>query len=189
MNNFSRGEDYILSKSYAEYILKRLRKGGIWNVISSISRYVRKLSFISAVIRFSSMVFLLLEKSAVLLLIFSSLVILLPAITATAVIMGIACTVKYAVNHKKITSWIKAADQILIYLTSAYTSKHPLFMRCAENASKSYNTRVIVLCKGNFVAFSQYSNDILRVKADYYFILKAFYLRKMSKSLIYVALT
>ncbi len=189
MTELSRGEDYISSSSYIEYIFKRIKGGGIWSVFSNIMRHVRKVTFISAAIRVSGIIFTLLEKSAVLLLLFSSLVILLPAMAVTAVIMGIACAVKYALNHKKMTAWLNSAERIFIYITSSNTSKHHFFMRCAEFDTKSTNTKAIVLCKGNFVAFSEYSEKILKIKPDYYFILKSFYLRNLSKKLIYIALT
>ncbi len=188
MNDFSRGNDYISSQSYVGYIVKRIRRGGTWNLISSVAGYIKKASLISAIVRVSGIIFALLEKSALLLLVFSSLVILLPAIAVTGIITGVACLVKYALYHKKITAWLCGCEKIIIYLTSSHTSSNPLFVRCAEIDAKIEYTKVIILCKGNFVAFCQYSDNILKIKPDYYFILKSLYLRKMSKKLIYIAL-
>ncbi len=188
MTELTKGKDYLDSTNYLSYILRRIRRGGIWHTYSSIMRQVRRLTFVSALVRIFGILFTLLEKSALLLLLFSSLLILIPAAVVCSVILMSACVVKYTLNHKKIKERIAACDKIVIFLTSSETRTSPLFMRHAAELSRNGNFQIFVLCRGRFTAFSDCAENITKIKPNYYFIIKSFYLKKYAKKTVYITL-
>ena len=184
----SQGQDLIEAKSYIAFIIRRIRSGGLWSTVMSVYKNIRRITLISAIIRTMTVVITLIERSAWLLLFFSSLVIFFPALICATLILSVACISKYAKNHRRVRSWLSGARKLTVYITDSPTAGRPLFVRMAYEEAEKDDNPVIVLCKGYFVSFCWCSENLLKVKADYFFFLKAFYFRKLTANIIYIAL-
>ena len=182
---------YFKSKTYAGFILGKVKKGELWRGIVSIYKKIRKYTLISAIIRTSALVVSLLEKSALLLLFATALLLLLPAILTLALIYVAVCGIKYFLWHKTVSEWLKNAENITVYLSSEkiFVKRPPLFLRAAAEEASDYSHPVIVLCKDNFTSVKWYSLNLLAIKPDYFFILKKMFFSKKNAEMTYIALS
>ncbi len=183
--------DYFKAKTYAGFVLGKIKNGELWNGISSIYKKIRKYTLISAIIRTAALIVSLLEKSALLLLFATSLLLLLPAILVIALVYVAVCGAKYFLWHKSVSAWLKNAERITVYLSSEkiFVRKPPLFLRVAAEEAADYSHPVIVLCKDAFTSVKWYSFNLLAVKPDYFFILKKFFFGKKGLKMTYIVLS
>ncbi len=185
-------EDRIYSSTYVGYLIRRLRKGGVWNTVTTIYKKIRKYTLISGIVRYLALVVTLLEKSAILLLVVSSFFVLFPAMVIFAMLFSAVCLVRYLKLHKTVKSWIMGAKCASVYLTSekCYGKTHnPLFLRCAMDEAASYDHPVIILCSDRIISAKWYAFNLLTVRADYFFVLKKHYLRRFSGKITYISLS
>lgn len=187
-----RHEDRLYSSTYAGYLIRRVRRGGLWSTVTLIYKKVRKYALISGIVRYLALIITLLEKSAILLLALSSFLVLLPAIFLFATLFSAICGVRYLKLHKTVKSWLAGAKSLTVYMTSEKCygkTRNPLFMRCATSEASSYDHPVIVLCSDRIISAKWYSFNLLTVRADYFFILKKHYFRHFSGNITYISLS
>lgn len=187
-----RQEDRLYSSTYAGYLLRRLRNGGVWSTVTLVYKKIRKYALISGIVRYLAFVITLLEKSALLLLAVSSFFVLLPAIVIFAALFSAICVVRYLKLHKTVKSWLTGAKRATVYMTSEKCygkTRNPLFLRCAMAEAADYDHPVIVLCSDRIISAKWYSFNLLAVRPDYFFILKKHYFRRFSVNITYISLS
>ncbi len=185
-------DDRLYSSTYIGYLIRKLRRGGLWNTVTSIYKKIRKYTFISGIIRTLAFIITLLEKSAILLLIVSSLFILFPAIALFAILFSAVCIFRYIELHKSVKSWITGAKHASVYLTAEKCygkTRNPLFLRCASEEASSFDHPVIVLCSDRIISAKWYGLNLLTVRPDYFFVLKKHYFRHFSGKITYISLS
>lgn len=198
------GREYISAKNYAEFILMRLRSGGVSGTIMRVYRKIRKYTLFTAVIRGIAVVVTLLEKSALLLLVFSSFLLLLPLALIPLMFCAVLSVIGYFRFHGAVKSWVSASERVSVYVTSErffgtrrrrrakrYVcretaeksfSEAPLFARCAMLEAGEYTHPVIVVCSDPFLTAKWAGFNLLAVKCDYFFILRRYYLKEAQVS-------
>ena len=183
--------DYFSSKTYAGFIIGRIKKGGLWSTVSALYKNIRKYTLISAIIRTAALIVSLLEKSALLLLFATSLLLLLPALLFIATVFVAVSVTKYVFWHKTVSSWLKKAERVTVYLTSEriFDKNTPLFMRFACDEASEYDHPVIVMCSDPFASVRWYSLNLLAVKPDYYFLLKSLFFSKKGLNITFIVLS
>ena len=184
--------DFLTFTTYRSYIIEKIKRGGIFNAVYSLYKKIRKFTIISAFLRTLTIIIAIVEKSAILLLVFSFFIVLLPAILIIATILSITCVAKYIYLHRSVNQWIKAANQITVFLTAEKVltaSSSPLFLRMAEEEAASYDHPVVVLVVDRFISAKWYSLNILLVRADYFFLLKRFYFSQKNNSITYIGVS
>ncbi len=185
-------DERLSSSTYAGYLIRKLRGGGVWNTVTGIYRKIRKFNFISRIVRTFALVISLLEKSALLLLAVSFLFVLFPAISVFAVLFSAFCIFRYMSLHKTVKNWIYGAERASVYLTSEKCygkTRKPLFLRCASEEAASYDHPVIVVCSDRILSAKWYGLNLLTVRPDYFFILKSHYFRHFSGKITYISLS
>ena len=208
--------EYLESGTYAEYLWRRLKSGGVLNFFMRVYGKIRKYTLFTAVIRGIAVVIALLEKSAILLLLFSAVLLVLPIALIPLTVAAIISIIGYFRMNDAVKSWISQADSVTVYITShrffdstqgrnvfSYARKklgkvsreeaeaefrhRPLFARCATLESEEYTHPVIVVCGDPFLVAKWAGLNLLTVKCDYFFILRRFYFTK--KQVLYLVLS
>ena len=190
---------YLSSRNYAEFIVGRLKSGGVLGAIMRAYRKIRKYTLFTAIIRGITAVIALLEKSAILLLVFSSVFLLLPLALIPLTVLGAISIIGYFKMNGAVKSWISGAETVTVYITSESFfeknffwkkgklspkceavdgAKSPLFVRCAYAEAEEYTHPVIVVCRDPFLVAKWAGFNILAVKCDYFFILRRFYFKQ-----------
>lgn len=200
-------KNYLSSETYAEYLWRRLKSGGVLIFFMRLYKKIRKYTLITAIIRGMAFVIGLLEKSAILLLIFSAFLLLLPiALIPLTVAMAVSVFLYFRLNGA-VKPWISQAESVTVYITSErffdgvtkekrcfyeirknacdgtlsderQGSEAPLFVRCAFSEAEEYTHPVIVVCSDPFLVARWAGFNLLAVKCDYFFILRRFYFNK-----------
>lgn len=199
--------DYFSADTYAEYLLRRLKNGGMLGAAVRIYKKIRKYTLFTAVIRGVAAVIALLEKSAILLLIFTAFVLVLPLALIPITVCAVICAVGYFRMNAEVREWIEGAERVTVYVTSDRFFRKkgnlraslrerrkgndegtgrdepvPLFVRCAAEESVEYTHPVIVVCSDPFLVARWAGFNLLAVKCDYFFILRRFYFTKSNVS-------
>lgn len=189
MKNF-RFESYFRSSTYAGYLLRRPREGGLWQTASKLYKSIRKYTFISGLIKTFYFVLLLIEKSAILLLMVSVLILFIPLLFLAALIYVSMCIIKYIKHRKEISAWLENASKITVYLTNEkiFVKDAKLFLRDASFEASAYSHPVIVLCTDRFISLRWYGINLLGVRSDYFFLIKKHFLSKTPGIINYIAL-
>lgn len=197
-------KEYLSSGSYAEFLWKRLKNGGIPLFIMRVYKKIRKYTLFTAVIRVLTVIISLLEKSAILLLLFSVFLLLLPVALIPLVVASAVSIFLYFRWNGAVKNWILQAETVTVYVTSEHFfgegREHfkrmrrrtdegkrgellpPLFVRCAMSEAAEYSHPVIVVCSDPFLVARWAGLNLLTVKIDYFFILRQFYFNKKAVS-------
>ncbi len=199
--------DFFESGTYAEFLWRRLKKGGALNFIMRVYGKIRKYTLFTAVIRGIAVVIALLEKSAILLLLFSVVLLILPIALIPLTVAALISVIGYFRMNDAVKNWISQAESVTVYITShrffdstqrssvlalarksvrnvsreeseAEFGRRPLFARCAILESEEYTHPVIVVCGDPFLVAKWAGLNLLAVKCDYFFILRRFYFTK-----------
>ena len=184
-------DDYFKPKNYFSYILTKIRQGDLWKTVTTAYKKIRKFTIISAIFRAIGITLTLLEKSAVLLLAVTCIVLVLPLIIGVMIVYAILCVAKYASLHKKISKWLVSGEKLTVFITKERIfsiSDTPMFLADASSEASRFSHPVIVLCRDRFIAAKWYSLNLLAVKADYFFVIKRYYLPKRSGKITFIVL-
>ena len=203
----SGANEYLESGSYAEYLWRRLKSGGVLSFLMRVYGKIRKYTLFTAVIRGIAVVIALLEKSAILLLLFSAVLLILPIALIPLTVAAVISVIGYFRMNDAVKSWISQAETVTVYITTrrffdssregsafpfvrkkgerlsyedaeAEFNRRPLFARCATLESEEYTHPVIVVCGDPFLVAKWAGHNLLAVKSDYFFILRRFYFTK-----------
>ena len=187
---------YLSSRNYAEFIVGRLKRGGVLSAIMRAYKKIRKYTLFTAVLRGIAVIIALLEKSAILLLIFTVMIVALPLALIPISVLGILSIIGYFKMNGTVKKWISEAETVTVYITSdnffekrsfgkkgklypecegGKDAQSPLFVRCAYAEAGEYTHPVIVVCSDPFLVAKWAGFNILAVKCDYFFILRRFY--------------
>ena len=183
-------EGYFQPKTYLGFIVRKAMRGEVWRGIEALYKKIRRFTRISAVFRWIGIAVALLEKSAVLLLFATCFVILLPIVILFALAYALTCVSRYISIRPQISNWLKSTENLTVFITKEriFSNEQKLFLREALLRFQNTSQRAVIVCRDRFIAAKWYNENLLAVRCDYYFILKQYYLPKISQKTTVVVL-